>query len=108
VRIIDALEFDAALRLLEPAEELAVLAVDAERIAGGWVGDALRQAYESLAEDPVPTAVWRFQLALRAATRAKVALWHLDDPAVREVAERERWLRRGHEYLELAARQLAR
>lgn len=108
VQIIDALEFDAALRLLEPAEELAMLAVDAERIAGAWVGDALREAYASVAEDPVPPAVWRFQLALRAATRAKVALWHLDDPELREAGARERWLRRGHEYLEAAAQHLAR
>lgn len=101
VQIIDALEFDRELRMLDPAEDLAMLAVDVERQGGGWIPDVLRKAYERRADDRVPDLLWRFYLSLRAATRAKVALWHLDDTGSRNPG---RWREQAQAYLALGER----
>jgi uncharacterized protein len=105
LQIIDALEFDRALRMLDPAEDVAMLAVDTERLAGAWTRVALCTAYAALAGDPVSAPLWGFYLALRAATRAKVALWHLDDPE--QAADSGRWRDRASGYLALSAQLLA-
>jgi aminoglycoside phosphotransferase family enzyme len=105
LQIIDALEFDGGLRFLDPAEDIAMLAVDTERLAGSWTRHALIAAYERIASDPIPDRVWRFYLALRAATRAKVALWHLEDPTAKP--QSAHWQTRAREYLACAARFLA-
>jgi aminoglycoside phosphotransferase family enzyme len=104
LQIIDALEFDPALRRLDAAEDVAMLAVDTERLAGAWTRRELCAAHEELAADPVPDAVWQVYLGLRAATRAKVALWHLDD--ARYVAEPDRWRDRALAYLALGMARL--
>jgi uncharacterized protein len=105
LQVIDALDFDRELRMLDPAEDVAMLAIDTDRLDGAWTVRALRTAYERLAGDPLPAPLWRFYLALRAATRAKVALWHLDDP--RQAADPSRWRTRAVEYLAQGARLLA-
>jgi uncharacterized protein len=104
LQIIDALEFDAVLRRLDAAEDVAMLAVDTERLAGAWTRRALCAAHEELAADTVPDAVWQVYLGLRAAMRAKVALWHLDD--ARFAAEPDRWRNRAVAYLALGAARL--
>jgi len=81
VQIIDAMEFSRALRLLDPAEELAMLAVDLERHGGAWAAPEIISTYRRLAGDPVPAWLWRFYCAVRAVTRAKVAIWHLEIPS---------------------------
>lgn len=105
LQIIDALEFDRSLRLLDPAEDLAMLAVDVERLDGEWVRAGLLAAYARETGDEVPARLWRFYLALRAATRAKVALWHLDDPG--QATDTATWRARAAEYLALGTRLLA-
>lgn len=105
LQIIDALEFDRSLRLLDPAEDLAMLAVDVERLDGEWVRAGLLAAYARETGDAVPARLWRFYLALRAATRAKVALWHLDDPG--QATDTAPWRARAAEYLALGTRLLA-
>lgn len=102
VQIIDALEFERALRMLDPAEDVAMLAIDTERLGGGWTREVLCRSYEQRARDPLPPRLWDFYLALRAATRAKVALWHLDDPA--HATDPARWRRAALEWLELCTR----
>jgi aminoglycoside phosphotransferase family enzyme len=104
LQIIDALEFDPALRRLEAAEDVAMLAVDTERLAGPWTRRELCAAHEELAADPVPDAVWQVYLGLRAAMRAKVALWHLDD--AHYAADPDRWRCRAFECLALGAARL--
>jgi len=102
VQIIDALEFDRVLRMLDPAEDVAMLAVDTERLAGRWTRDALFNSYVKMAGDRVPERLWQFYLSLRAVTRAKVALWHLDDPT--QIADPSMWQARAQEYLSASAR----
>ena len=80
VQVIDALEVYADLRMLDTAEEIAMLALDCERPATPWASAYLRDHYRQLAVDPISTALFAFYMALRAATHAKLAIWHLDDP----------------------------
>jgi aminoglycoside phosphotransferase family enzyme len=105
LQIIDALEFDVRLRMLDPAEDVAMLAVDTERLGGAWTRRALCASYETVAGDGVPAPLWHFLLALRAATRAKVALWHLDDPE--HAMDPGHWRAHAGEYLALSAQFLA-
>lgn len=80
VQIIDALEVYADLRMLDTAEEIAMLALECERPAAPWASAYLRDHYRRLAADPISTRLFGFYMALRAATHAKLAIWHLDDP----------------------------
>ena len=80
VQVIDALEVYADLRMLDTAEEIAQLALDCERAAAPWAADYLRDHYRHRASDPCSNRLFEFYMALRAATHAKLAIWHLDDP----------------------------
>jgi len=100
VEIIDALEFDRHLRLLDTAEEIAMLVVDVMRLGDAGLATALRDAYRELAADPVPPSLFSFYAALRAMTRAKVSIWHLDDAG--QYPDPEPWRRRSLEFVELA------
>lgn len=104
LQVIDALEFAAELRMLDPAEDLAMLAVDLRRLGAGWADAALYRAYLRLTGDAAPAHLWRFYRALRALTRAKVALWHLDDPT--QAGAAGHWRERGREWLAMTAQLL--
>jgi len=80
VQIIDALEVYADLRMLDTAEEVAMLALECERPTSPWASAYLRDHYRHLAADPISTRIFEFYMALRAVTHAKLAIWHLDDP----------------------------
>ncbi len=80
VQVIDAMEVYADLRMLDPAEEIAMLALDCERPAAAWAPACLRDHYRQLAPDRFSNELFEFYMALRAATHAKLAIWHLDDP----------------------------
>jgi aminoglycoside phosphotransferase family enzyme len=81
VQIIDALEAYADLRMLDTAEEIAMLAEECERSGAQWAAAFVRDRYRSLAADPCSDALLEFYEALRAVNRAKLAAWHLDDSA---------------------------
>jgi aminoglycoside phosphotransferase family enzyme len=98
--VIDCLEFDPELRRLDPAEEMAFLALECGRLGASWIGEDLLQRYRAAMHDPVPEALMQFYLSQRAATRAKIAAWHLRDPQYR----RREWLTRAHSYLDDALR----
>jgi aminoglycoside phosphotransferase family enzyme len=80
VQVIDALEVYADLRMLDTAEEIAMLALECERPPTPWAPTYLRDHYRHLAADPISTRLFEFYMALRAATHAQLAIWHLDDP----------------------------
>jgi uncharacterized protein len=80
VQVIDALEVYADLRMLDTAEEIAMLALECESPAAPWAATYLRDHYRQLAGDPLSIRLFEFYMALRAATHAKLAIWHLDDP----------------------------
>jgi uncharacterized protein len=97
--VIDCLEFDPALRLVDPADELSFLAMECERLGASWIGPELVGAYGEVSGDTPPAELLAFHRALRATLRAKLALWHLDGE---RPATEPRWLELAHTYLDIA------
>jgi len=98
--IIDCLEFSRELRLVDPVDELAFLALECERLGNPSVGRWFFDAYREVTGDDPPDLLARFHRTYRALRRAKIAIWHLEDPEVRDP---ECWRLRALRYLELAA-----
>ncbi len=96
---IDCLEFNRALRILDPADELAFLAMECECAGAAFVGEVVFDAYREALGDAPPPRLVRFYKAYRATLRARLAVWHIDDCG----AERARWIERARTYLALAA-----
>jgi aminoglycoside phosphotransferase family enzyme len=97
---IDCLEFNRDWRLLDPADELAYLAMECECAGTAWIGEAVFETYRAASGDDPAQALVRFYQAYRAGLRAKLAAWHLKEPLA--AAAREKWLARARRYLELA------
>jgi aminoglycoside phosphotransferase family enzyme len=106
VQIIDALEFDRELRVLDRAEDMAMLVHDVERLGYPAAAAELRAAWLAAVPDDATPQLFDGYLAVRAATRAKVAIWHLDEP--RGAADSEHWRRRALEAIGSALRYAAR
>jgi aminoglycoside phosphotransferase family enzyme len=97
--IIDCLEFNQELRLLDPVDELAFLALECERLGAPSIGEHILAAYEELSGDRPDPRLVRFYRDHRAYRRAKIAIWHLRDHLGRH---RDKWRRQAQHYLELA------
>jgi aminoglycoside phosphotransferase family enzyme len=98
--IIDCLEFSFELRILDPADELAFLGLECERLGDARVGRWFLDVYREVTADEPPEPLLRFHRRYRALRRATIAAWHLRDPSV---DDHERWRERARRYLELAA-----
>ena len=94
--VIDCLEFSRAFRLLDPADELAFLSLECERLGAAWVGKRFVEGYRSVTGDRPPPDLFRFYQGFRAALRAKLAAWHTRDDERRNGAE---WLAEAADYL---------
>jgi aminoglycoside phosphotransferase family enzyme len=97
--IIDCLEFSRELRIVDPADELAFLGLECERLGKPLVGRWFLERYTRVTGDEPPRALMHFYRTYRALRRAKIAAWHLQDPSVRD---REKWRERARCYVELA------
>jgi aminoglycoside phosphotransferase family enzyme len=107
VRIIDCLEFNAALRAVDPLDEVAFLALECKRLGGRWIADHLAshmaRALRSRPDDPL----FVFYRCYRATLRARLAIAHLLEPDPRTP---EKWPHLARTYLRSArddARRLA-
>lgn len=97
--IFDRLEFNRAFRIIDPADELAFLAMECERMGAPQVEPELFGAYRRFTGDYPPPRLISFYKAHRACLRARLAVWHLRD------LERHvwpRWRAVAEEYLRLA------
>lgn len=103
--VIDCLEFSRALRLVDPVDELAFLGLECERLGADDIGPRLVDGYGARCGDRPPARLVDFYAGVRAALRAKLAIWHVDDPSVRDPA---RWPEVATEYLRLAQDHAAR
>ena len=97
--IIDALEFSRELRIVDTADELGYLALECERLGVPQARDAIFGEYVRFTGDKPPGWVVHFYQSLRACVRARLAIRHLRDPAVRE---RDHWRDTCRSYLDLA------
>ena len=105
VKIIDCLEFNAALRAVDPVDEVAYLDLELTRLGVGWAGDYLRRRIAGQLGDPVPDELYLFYRCNRAALRARLAIAHLLEPNPRNPAV---WPQLACAYLRLAAADAAR
>lgn len=105
VCVIDCLEFNRDLRLLDPAEEIAFLALEVERLGHPSIAWDMIKRYRRLGGDPIGDSLVHFYMSRRAATRAMLAAKHLTDPAI---LDRARWLSRTQSYLEDGGRHIQR
>lgn len=97
--IIDCLEFCQQLREVDPADELAFIALECERLGQPRVGQWFIDAYQERVGELIPSPLLDFYRNYRILRRAKIAAWHLNDPQGRD---RERYGARARHYLELA------
>lgn len=102
--VIDCLEFNRNLRVLDPVDELAYLALECERLDAPEIGDRVLSGHAEVTGDQPAARLVDFYKAFRACLRAKIALWHTDDHDVRD---HDQWRARARDYLELAARYLS-
>lgn len=103
--VIDCLEFDRMLRLLDPFEEIAFLAMESRLLGGAWAGGIfLRRVAAALSRRPSPSLM-AFYTAFRACLRARLSLAHLQEPEPRDPAK---WQPRARRYLAEAAAACAR
>jgi len=104
-RVLDRLDFDAELRRMDWLEDVALLAVDLERLGRPWIAVALTDALTARLDDAPPPALGRFYRAWRALLRARLCLDHRARPGRLGAAG---WLRRAKAYLAIAERHAAR
>lgn len=103
--VIDALEFDPALRRVDPFDELAYLALECHRLGAPWTGLRLIALCARLLDDHPPHRLLRLYTGHRALLRARLSLAHLLDEPVREPA---RWRPLAAWYLQCADAVLSR
>ena len=99
-QIIDCLEFSRELRVLDPADELAFLALECERLGAPAFVATIFETYTEITGDVPPAPLLAFYRSYRACVRAKLAIWHLNDPEPREPSK---WVARARHYLQLAS-----
>lgn len=105
VVIFDCLEFNAALRQVDPFDEIALLGVECTQLGAGTL---LRRLAEELAcrlGVATPMDLVALYGAWRAALRARLSFAHLLEPAPRDP---HKWAPLAGRYLSLAERLLAR
>jgi aminoglycoside phosphotransferase family enzyme len=99
---IDCLEFNREWRVLDPADELAYLAMECEYAGAPWIGEVVLDTYREATGDDPPQPLVQFYKAHRAVLRAKLSAWHLKDHP--DPADQGKWIARAQRYLELAER----
>jgi len=97
--VIDCLEFKRQFRIIDPADEMAYLAMECERLGAPWIKEELFSTYRSVTGDSPDIELVHFYAGFRAALRAKIALWHNRDHGIRDP---EKWVRKALSYLTLA------
>ncbi|KRB99565.1 hypothetical protein ASE11_07630 [Hydrogenophaga sp. Root209] len=94
--VIDCIEFSAALRQVDPFDELAFLAMECRMAGAGWIGERLIEGCGRALGDQPPRTVLQLYTAHHALVRARLSLAHLFDPQPRTP---ERWVPQARRYL---------
>lgn len=101
--VIDALEFNADLRRVDPLDEIASLGMECEAAGAAWIGPRLAERCLAALEPRAPRALLPLYTAYRALLRSRLAAAHLLDAHPRRP---EHWLPQARRYLALASRAL--
>jgi len=102
--VIDCLEFNAALREVDPFDELAFLGLECRMLGAPWIESRLIDHVAGALGEQPPAAVRSLYGAFRALLRARLSAAHLLDSQPRT---RERWLPQAARYLAEARAALA-
>jgi aminoglycoside phosphotransferase family enzyme len=97
--IIDCLEFSRTLRIVDPADELAFLALECAMLGEPEAGALLQRRYENLTGDRPPASLIAWYTGFRALLRARLSALHSLEPAPRSP---EAWLAQAKRYLDAA------
>ncbi len=97
--IIDCLEFSRRLRLVDPFDELAFLAIECERLGAPWVGATVLGTCSARLQDVPATDLIDFYKCFRALLRSRLVLRHLNEPSPRRA---DHWPRLAETYITLA------
>jgi len=95
--VIDCIEFNAALRQVDPFDELSFLALECAMNGAAWIGTRLVDACAAALGDAPPPALLQLYTAYRALLRARLAIAHLLDPQPRTPA---RWAPLAERYVD--------
>lgn len=77
--VIDCLEFNAALRQVDPFDEVAYLGLECRLAGAAWVGPQLAAGCAEALGDAPPAALMHLYSASRGLLRARLAIAHLLD-----------------------------
>lgn len=98
--IIDCAEFNREFRIQDAAADLSFLILECRRLGAHEAGDWIWAGYCDVSGDDCPGDLARFHRRYHALTRAKIALWHLDDS---RISGPDSWKEKARRYLDLAA-----
>jgi aminoglycoside phosphotransferase family enzyme len=98
--IIDCLEFSRELRLIDPAEEMAFLALECAMLGEPDAGARLQRSYETMTGDRPPEPLIAWYTGFRAMLRARLMALHCLEPGPRP---REAWLAKANRYLKIGS-----
>lgn len=99
--VFDCIEFNRRLRIVDPAAELAFLAMECELLGAAYIGPRLLRRYAARTGDLPPAILIDFYKSRSAAMRARLCLLHT--PELKR-ANWDRWVQAGGRYLQLAQR----
>jgi aminoglycoside phosphotransferase family enzyme len=74
--VFDCLEFNRRLRIVDPLDELAFLAMECERLGADFVGPELLRVYAARRADPAPDTLIDYYKCTRACMRARLSILH--------------------------------
>lgn len=97
--IIDRLEFSEELRTLDPLDELNYLLMECTMLRRSELGQVFLKTYLEMSQDSIPPAMAQFFISFRSCIRAKIAVWHMDDPRIKQ---KEKWKIKAQKYLNSA------
>ena len=98
--IIDRVEFNSALRIMDVAEELSLLALECEMLNAAAIGQSFFSTYKSKSGDEVPDMLIYFYKAKRALLRAKLSIHHLLEK--KYLTNEQKWRGRCEGYVQAA------
>jgi len=97
--VIDCLEFNSALRQVDPFDEMGYLGLECEMAGAPWIAAQLFEGCAAALDDRPGLSLLHLYTAQRALLRARLALAHLLDAVPRTP---ERWPARAQRYIERA------